>query len=240
MDPELEAKLDAVRQSPFVDIRAIQALAEKADSLRQASPKDCLRIFQVLAETVGKWEAGSANEKIAYFTKASAIGWEIDHPNVYIDLACAKLHASIGDNTGAGHFFRQAAGAFARDMQLGKEKPEEWTTQENLLREAEAHFARAGAGDAAAACHYERMILTRDRHPHMAERAKQWFLWALWGWGERPWRVVACGAILIVLYALGDWAVGISPSDADRWINLGNSLYLSVITFTTLRPSEGA
>ena len=109
-----------------------------------------------------------------------------------------------------------------------------WQVQAILLRQAESYYKLAGLTDYEEGVRYERLLLHRDHEAKFWPRARSWILWAVWGWGERSWRVAATAGCLIVLFALGFWTAGVKPPDGRPATGFGDCLYLSTVTFTTL------
>jgi hypothetical protein len=57
------------------------------------------------------------------------------------------------------------------------------------------------------------------------------FEYIIWGYGERPARIISCAAIVIFLYAFAFHNTSWPGKDT---LDFGNSLYFSIITFTTV------
>ena len=57
-----------------------------------------------------------------------------------------------------------------------------------------------------------------------------WFMQGLWGYGERPWRVIRFGVSMLLIFALIYFIIG----SVWEWSAFWWSLYFSAVSFTAL------
>lgn len=214
----------------------LEALRRKSES-----PLDCLTILRHLAVEVLSWRAITPNERLNLLVEVSDLGLELGRRTAIVEIRAAEIYAQNGDHYHAGVFFERAVESLRLDP-----APQEADAdlRAHFLLAAQSHYERAGHSSRASECHYKRMVFIRDQETSVGrlnpERSplpwlRQWLLWGLWGWGERPWRIVGWAGVLMVLFALVFWATGITPSEhLSNVEKFGNCLYMSCVTFATV------
>lgn len=214
----------------------IRELWDRAKELRTSDPKRALRLITTVAFKSTFFPDHWEEEKTDAFRDALVLVDELGGRDFTWARLLAESCKSKGNYIGAAHHYMKAAKAYASDgVSFVKYTPPErnWSEQFSLLREATACFQAAGENEKASDA------FIQSRHLQMQNKtgwAKRWMqvTWYVWGWGERPGRVVASGFALIALFAVLYFFVGINPPTDGFVDKVVNCFYFSTITFATV------
>jgi voltage-gated potassium channel Kch len=241
MDQETEQLFEDVRRwDPDEFARrldTVQTLIDRVSRFQASEPLRALELLTVLASKALRLPEADEPARERILRACSDLIHAQGGRDYRIDHEYAELLRRRNAFLKAGTYFERAAVAYARQHGPAFLEARPEGDREDLAftlwREAAACYHAGGEAPQASRCRYQAMTRKRDQ-ARGVERLLQWASCLVWGWGERPWRVVATGAILIALFAVGYAAAGFIPM-SDSWAeNLGNALYLSVITFTTV------
>jgi len=186
----------------------------------------------------------NAHIEYADFTGADLVRTKLE--GAYIEAAnFPKGNVRLGDADWGNY-------KIGEEVEAEKKKGEE---QQKLLRIAEHRYRHlkqwytdAGYYDTAGEFFYREMEAKRKRLGWLHPKAKRWLGWWplrgekvrlniyrwLYGYGERPWRVVAWGMLVLFGLALLYFFLrGVAPYDLSEDAFL-NSLYYSAVSFTAL------
>lgn len=173
------------------------------------------------------------------------------------NLHCAKLEGTnllgvklIGariDNMKLGHTLLQEDLARKAEKQNDSDKALDYFEQsEEIYRDLRNAAENQGLLEVSGKFNHKVLIMRRHQYPKWSRhRMASKFFDVLCGYGERPVNVIFFSMMLILICALCYFAFGVSynaqtlqfnPAHSlkDNLMALGNSLYFSVVTFTTL------
>ncbi|WP_372771540.1 ion channel [Pseudoalteromonas sp.] len=173
------------------------------------------------------------------------------------NLHCAKLERTnlLGmklagariDNMKLGQVLLQEELARKAEKQKDHESALDYFEQsEEIYRDLRNAAENQGLLEVSGKFNHKVLIMRRHQYPKWSRhRIASKFFDILCGYGERPVNVIFFSMMLIVLCALGYFTFGVSYHDQtvqfnpahslkDNMMALGNSLYFSVVTFTTL------
>jgi Ion channel len=243
MDAKTEELLKKLTEGKWLDLDAAGKLAAEAERLKESAPGDALRVYRALALAFDAQRMGSDVEKLHYFQQASDLGLQLGDLQWRFDNGAAKLFRRAGKEAVAGIYFERAAKAVRKERATEGADPNLWQFEGALIREAQVSYQAAGVGHDASRCFIEARKLLRDHATNRWTRARAWFSWGFWLWGESPGLVALWAFVVIGLFALGyAWAGVSTPTGVGH--HFGQALYLSVLTFTTvgygdLTPATG-
>jgi Ion channel len=201
------------------------------------SLKDSDQSQALLVLSLAAWKARTPPDsfdgmKEDYYRECSGLIAKLGGGDHFFDWQLALLFRGRNAHKEAGIHFERAAEALQRvnGIKVLSEKPENHTWGEafSYLQDATLCYQQGGDSEAASRCFFKAMIFKRVNSSGLSKLVS-WASCLVWGWGERPSRVVLSGAIVILLFAVGFWLSGIGPAG-----DLGNCMYLSVITFSTV------
>lgn len=173
------------------------------------------------------------------------------------NLHCAKLEGAnllgvklIGariDNMKLGETLLQEELACNAEKQKENDKAIDYFEQsEEIYRDLRNAAENQGLLEVSGRFNHKVLIMRRHQYPKWSRnRIASKFFDILCGYGERPLNIIFFSMMLILLCSLGYFTFGVSYNDhiiqfnsaqsaKDNIMALGNSLYFSVVTFTTL------
>jgi uncharacterized protein YjbI with pentapeptide repeats len=140
-----------------------------------------------------------------------------------------------------------------------EEKEKDSRSAIDVYREIKNNYSNSGNGELAGAFYYREMEVKRKTGGSMIPRVSLTLFWLTCGYGERPFRVVACAAFITIFLALiymltpmldaltyqyftsGVFSINdhiqalqFGKSWTSNAMNIGNAIYFSTVTFTTL------
>jgi|SRR5271157_153712 len=200
--------------------------------LKDSHPSQALLILSVAAWKARILPDAFDGMKEDYYRGCSNLIASLGGRVHFFDWQLALLLRGRNEYRDAGLHFERAADAMerAKGIKVLSEKPESHTWNEAFshLLDATLCYQHGGDSDEASRCFFKALVLKRNNSSGLS-KIVSWGSCLVWGWGERPSRVVLIGAIVILLFAVGYWLSGIEPAG-----DLGNCMYLSVITFSTV------
>lgn len=235
MDPETTQQLKELRESELIDFHLADRLLDKGRSLKKTEPHDALAILRAVAMTLDRARLCSDKEKLPVFTECSDLGAKVQDPVFYFDLRAAQLFRADNNLGMAAACYQRAASSFITEAKKhGKSQPNDSQMQCAMLREARLCFELAGLPVGARFCHIKAKKIARDHAHGRLRKLKEWFSYIFWCWGESPLRVAVWGAVWIILFALVYCVQGVKSGEAYTTHSFLQSLYFSIVTFTTL------
>ena len=118
---------------------------------------------------------------------------------------------------------------------IGEEKSGDFYSAVHYYRRLKVWYTQKGYSDIAGEFFYREM---EARRKDLKSRVKPWhkdrvvleLSNLVFGYGERPWRVVRFGILILLIFALGYFTL----DSAREWRFFGDSLYFSAVSFTAL------
>ena len=163
------------------------------------------------------------------------------------NLLGIKLVGARIDNLKIGHNILQESLARDAEKQHENEKALDYFEQsEEIYRDLRNAAEFQGLLEDAGRFNHKVLIMRRHQYPEWSrKRIASKFFDMLCGYGERPVNVIFFSLMLILTCALGYFTFGVSFNDQmvqfsttntlkENLMALANSLYFSVVTFTTL------
>jgi len=180
-----------------------------------------------------KADCTGSNFHYADLTGANLLGTKLDDAKIE--------HVHWGD-----HFYHETLGAQAKEQKDIEQANMYFSQAEEVFRNLRKTSEIHGLFDIAGHFFIKEMVVRREQLPlYSLHRFASKMVDIFCGYGERPLRVVMFSLIVILFFALMYWMVGIEGPDHFIQINskhsieenaseLLNSVYFSVVTFTTL------
>lgn len=215
----------------------IRSLWAAANAIRESNPEKCLQYFTVLSMKAFVFPHDWHQMRLDILRDTITIMDQLKSRDYVIYLRFAEYCKAEGKYLGAGYHYKKAADAIGQDgigfLTINPPPTTDSEEKHSYLREATACFQLGGDSQRASDCYIQAMQYTLN-HSHGFSRFWLWLNWIIWGWGERPLRVVASGSTLIALYAVLYLIFGIKPQEPGLGTKFVNCLYFSSITFTTV------
>jgi hypothetical protein len=136
---------------------------------------------------------------------------------------------------------------------LKEELEGKWFLASGIYKALRLNLTAAGDGKGASwaayrqsTCRRHDAFQSKDRqtgkHDKRGEWARSWVLDMVWGYGEKPARLFAVTLLMGVLFGVGYFFGGVNVNGAcvggldaaSKWSHLGECIYYSFITFTTV------
>jgi Ion channel len=217
--------------------KKINSLWKAAREIRESDPEKALQYLTVLAMKAPAFPDAWNKKRAAILRETITLIDTLNGKDYVFFVWFAADCKAKGQFVAAAHNYKKAADAFGRDGIgfLTCDPPLQGDSAEKFsyLREAMSCFQLGGESKLASDCYIEAMQFNM-RRSRGKQRIWMWLNWLGWGWGERPLRVVASSAALIVAYAMLYYFSGIKPQEARPIANIINCVYLSIITFATV------
>ena len=215
----------------------LESLWQAAKDAEQTDPEQALKCLTVLAVKSLQFPHDWHDMRMNILRDTIRLIDRLQGKDFVFPLRFAEYCKAKGNYIAAGHNYNKAADALSRDgisfLKSDPPGPPDLDLKHYYLREAMASFQLGGDSKRASDCYIEaqRFVLSRSTG---GRRFWMQLNWLVWGWGERPLRVVVSGTLLITLYAALYLYSGIDPHAADLIGNAINCIYFSAITFATV------
>jgi hypothetical protein len=242
MEAEMKKLYEEVNNLKGTDIiienEKIFALASHASEMKDEHPEEAYRALAMAAFKAVSLPDSFNQSKEDLLMDCSNLIDQFKGRDWYFDSVLAEMLRRRNEGMGAGRHYERAAKALLRTTGVRVLTEQVHSGDASLrpeayLRDAIANYYAVGAQDAVSRCYLKSMTLQRDRARGW-KKIKMWFSYLFWAWGESPWRVVGWATLVIVSFACLYCTFGIRENGILQKYDLGNSLYLSIITFTTI------
>jgi hypothetical protein len=197
--------------------RKIEQLAQEASRIKESDPEKSYNLLAVATSKSLQLPNTFDRFKRSLLEGCCQLISQLKGGDFIFEVELAELLKQKNDYLSAGTHFEHAADAFAREdgvRLVSEDRPRngDWGWSFGYLRAAMSCFELGGDSAAASRC-YLRSMHIKMEYANPWNKFKLLTSWMFWNWGESPWRVVGWGGIVILVFAVCFWNVGIKTNN---------------------------